>query len=95
MEAALLAALKAVEGLLPSVASFAPAGVQGIITFVEEVLNMGIPLAEDAYSSISNIIATLQGSGNVTADQVAALQAQSDALNAALDAAAKDDGLTT
>ena len=80
--------------LIPIVGSFAPAAMQSTIAMLEAIVPAVGREAQDLIAPVQNIIAALQGSGIVTHEQVAALQVQSAALDAALDAAAADDGLT-
>jgi hypothetical protein len=94
MEQIILLAIQAIEALLPTLAGATSGQLQGVIVLMERVIPEAVQLGEDAIVSVTNIIAALQGNGAVTADQVATLRAQSAALDAALDAAAKDDGLT-
>jgi len=80
--------------ILPLVDNIAPAGIQNIINILEKAIPFAVQAGTDLIAPIQNIIAAIQGTGNVTADQITQLQAQSAALDAALDAAAKDDGLS-
>ena len=94
MDTAIQLAIAAIEGLLPIISNASSGQVQGVINFLELIIPKVVQLGQDLYPSIRNIITALQSNGSVTADQITQLQTQSDALDAALDAAAKDDGLT-
>lgn len=83
--------LQEVLGLASNVTS---GQVQNIIGILEKVIPVAVETEQALLQPIQNIIAALQGSGTVTADQVTQLQAQSAAVDAALDAAAKDDALS-
>ena len=93
MNAIIALALSAIEDLLPLLASATSGNVQAVINFLEKIIPDVATLEPAIVTSAQNIIATLSGSGAVAADQVAALAAQSTALNAALDAQATADGL--
>ena len=82
--------LEEVLGLAGSVTS---GQAQNIIGLLERVIPVAVQTATGLLQPIQNIIAALNSSGALTADQVAALQTQSDAVDAALDAAAATDGL--
>ena len=66
---------------------------QSIIGILERVIPVAVSTATGLLQPIQNIIAALSGSGVLTADQVSALRTQSNAVDAALDAAAAQDGL--
>jgi hypothetical protein len=94
METTIGLAISAIEGLLPLLSGAVPTQLQGVIDFLEKIIPTVVQEAEDVLPSIQNIIAALQGNGAVTADQITQLQAQSATVDAALDAAAKDDNLS-
>ena len=54
---------------------------------------MAIKEAEDLVAPIENIIASIKGSGAVTADQLTALEALNAQIDAEFDAAAKGAGV--
>jgi hypothetical protein len=81
------------ESLLPMLASATSGQTQNIITLLENIVPVIVKEASDLVAPVQNIIAQLQTGAQVTPAQIAALQAQSDALDAALDAAAADDKL--
>ena len=87
-----------VAGILEEILNIAGTATTGqaqsIISMLDRMIAMAASLAPNLIVSIQNIIAALSGNGAVTADQVAQLQAQSVALDAALDAAAAKDGLS-
>jgi len=83
--------LQEVLGIASSVTS---GQVQNVIGILDRVIPVAVSTEQALLPSIQNIIAALNSNGAVTADQVAALQTQSDAVDAALDAAAATDGLT-
>ena len=83
--------LQEVLGLASNVTS---GQVQNVIGILERVVPVAVETEQALLGPIQNIIAALEGSGQVTAAQVTTLQAQSAAVDAALDAAAKDDGLS-
>ena len=80
--------------LLPIIGNLAPASIGSTITLLENIIPVVVKEAQDLIAPVQNIIAALQGSGSVTSDQVAQLQAQSATLDATLDAAAANDGLS-
>ena len=86
-----------VGGILEEVLALATTATTGqtasIISMLDKFITLAVSAAPNLLQPIQNIIAALQGNGSVTAEQVAALQAQSDAVDAALDAAAAADGL--
>ena len=82
--------LQEVLGLAGSVTS---GQAQNIIGILDRVIPVAVSTEQALLHPIQNIIAARSGNGSVTADQVAALQTQSDAVDAALDAAAAADGL--
>lgn len=65
-----------------------------LISMVEKYVQIAVTWIPSAIPSLQNIISELQGNAAVTPAQVAQLQTSSAVLDAALDAAAKDDGLT-
>ena len=82
-----------IESLLPII-SGAPTGqVSNIIVLLEKIIPTVVQEATDLVQPIQNIIASLSSNSSVTADQIAQLKAQSDALDAALDAIAAQDNL--
>ena len=82
--------LQEVLGIAGSVTS---GQAQNIIGILDRIIPVAVSTEQALLQPIQNIIAALSGNGSVTADQVAALQTQSDAVDAALDAAAAADGL--
>lgn len=82
------------EELLSLAGSATSGQVQNIINMVERFVEAAVNLAPSLIQPLQNIIAELSSNGAVTADQLTQLQAQSAALDAALDAAAKDDNLS-
>ena len=93
MEQIILLAIQAIEALLPEIASATPTSVQKVINLLENAIPIAVQLGEALVAPIRNIIAQLEGSGAVTAAQVTDLNAQLDAAEQALDAAAAADGL--
>ena len=87
-----------IAGILNEVLGIASSATSGQTQNILNILKEAVPVAVQAEQAllgpIQSIIAALQGNGQVTPEQVAALQAQSDAIDAALDQAAKDDGLS-
>ena len=87
-----------IEGILEEVLGLAPnvstGGVQNIINILEKVIPTAVAIGQSLLTPIQNIIATLKSSAAATPAQIAALSAQSATVDAALDAAAKDDNLT-
>ena len=81
------------EEVLALASSATTGQAQNIITMIDKFITLAATAAPTLLAPIQNIIAALQGNGNVTADQVTALQAQSAAIDAALDAAAASDGI--
>ena len=94
MEAILSLLGPILEELLSLAASATSGQVQNIINMVEKYVQLAVNYLPALIPSLQNIITALQGNGQITPEQVAELQAQSDAVDAALDAAAKDDGLS-
>ena len=86
-------ALQAVEAILPYAASMTPPAVQAVILMLEKMVPIAAAAAPAIIASVQNIVTALRGSGAVTADQVAQLDAQATAMEAALDAQAAIDGL--
>lgn len=83
------------EDLLDVAASATTGQASNIISMIERFISAGAGLVPSLIGPLQNIINELGNNVDITADQVATLQKQSAALDAALDAAAKDDGLTT
>ena len=79
---------------MPEIASATPTSVQKVINLLENAIPIAVQLGEALVAPIRNIIAQLEGSGAVTAAQVTDLNAQLDAVEQALDAAATADGLS-
>lgn len=79
--------------LLPLIGSLTSGSTSNIISILEQILPTIVKEATDLIAPVQNIIAAIQGSGTVTADQVAALAALNAQLDAAFDAVAKDDSL--
>lgn len=82
------------EELLSLAATATTGQVQNIINMVERFIELAVNSAPTLLQPLQNIIAALSSNGSVTAEQLQQLQQQSATLDAALDAAAKDDGLT-
>jgi hypothetical protein len=82
------------EDVLGVAASATSGQVSYFISMLDRFVAAGANLAPNLIPVIQNIISSLSGNSNVTAAQITQLQAQSTALDAALDAAAKDDQLT-
>lgn len=78
--------------LLPLVGQIATGAMANIITLLEKILPVAVQEAEDLVPSIQNIISEIRGSGNITPDQVDALQALSDKYYLDFEAAAADVG---
>ena len=79
--------------LLPLVGGMSSGAVGNIITLLEQIIPIAVKEAEDLVAPIQNIIAQLQGSGALSADQLAALGALNDKVDAEFDAAAKAAGV--
>lgn len=94
MEAILALIGPILEEMLGLAASASSGQVQNIINMVEKYVQLAVNYLPTLIPSLQNIIAALEGNGAVTAAQLTSLQAQSVALDAALDAAAKDDNLS-
>jgi hypothetical protein len=94
METIITLAIQAVEGILPLLTQALPAQLQPTITFLESLIPSFASLEPAVVGSVENIISEISGNTALTASQVAQLAATSAALNAALDAQAKQDGLT-
>ena len=89
MSAILTTILALVEELLPSLVSGSAATtIAKVIALLEQIIPVVIQEAQALEQPVRNIIAALQGSGALTADQLAALAAQEATLDAAFDAAA-------
>lgn len=91
---AITTVLTLIEGLLPEL------GVTSSSNIVTQILNALITIvpiiaanATNFITPVKNIIAALQASGNVTPDQIAALQALDAQCDAAFDAAATSAGV--
>jgi hypothetical protein len=93
MQQMILLAIQAIAALLPALSTIASPGISKVIAVLEQAIPAAVQLGEDLVTPIQNIIAALEGNGNITAEQIAQLQVQSAALDAALDAAAANDGL--
>lgn len=87
-----------IVGILEGVLSFAQSATTGQISNIIGIIDKALPyvesLGEGLATPLQNIIAALSGNGAVTAAQLQTLQAQSASVDAALDAAAKDDNLS-
>ena len=87
-----------IAGILNEVLGIATSATSGqtqnILNILKEAVPVAVQTEQALLGPIQNIIAALQGNGQITPEQVAELQAQSDAVDAALDAAAKDAGLS-
>ena len=94
MNSVISLALAAVEALLPYIASASSGSVQAVVVLLEKIVPEIASYGPAVVTSVRNIIDGLQGSGVVTADQAAALDAQATAMEAALDAQAAKDGLS-
>lgn len=89
MSAFLIQVLQFIVAMLPKIISAASASeITGIIGIVEQAVPIAIQVGEDLAGPLRNIIATLKGSGVITADQLDTLDTQEAALDAAFDAAA-------
>ena len=86
-------AIQAVEAVLPFAANLTTGSVQSVIVLLEKIVPDIASFGPDIIASVQNVIAALQGSGAVTAEQAAALDAMLTAAEAALDAQAAKDGL--
>ena len=93
MNSIIALALSAIEGILPYAATLTSGGVQSVIVVLEKIVPDIAAYAPSVVTSVQNIITALQGSGTVTAEQAAALDAMLTAAEAALDAQAAKDGL--
>lgn len=82
------------EGVLGMAQSATTGQVANIIGIIDKALPYVESLGESLATPLTNIIAALSGNGSVTAAQLQTLQAQSASVDAALDAAAKADGLS-
>ena len=82
-----------IESLLPIINGATTGQVSNIIVLLEKIIPTVVQEATDLVQPIQNIIASLSSNSSVTADQIAQLKAQSDALDAALDAIAAQDNL--
>ena len=82
-----------IESLLPIINGATTGQVSNIIVLLEKIIPTVVQEATDLVQPIQNIIASLSSNSSVTADQIAQLKAQSDALDAALDASAAQDNL--
>lgn len=81
------------SALLPLVGNLASGAVGNIISLLEEIIPVAVKEAEDLVAPIENIIASIKGSGAVTADQLTALEALNAQIDAEFDAAAKGAGV--
>jgi hypothetical protein len=85
-----------IQGLLPTLGRVASADALAIVDQVLAALVKIVPIiaanASNFLQPVKNIIAALQASGNVTADQMAQLQALDAQVDAAFDAAASSAG---
>lgn len=94
--ATLDALAKILESLLPMAEELLPSQVSGFLKVVEETLPVALQAGEALLTPLSALVgALLNADVELTDAQVAQLESQSDALDAALDAAAKADGLST
>ena len=82
------------EGILALAQSATSGQANVIITMLNKFISIAVAAAPNLLVPIQNIITALEGNGSVTADQIALLKAQSAIVDAALDAAAKADGLS-
>lgn len=94
MEAILALIGPILEEMLGLAASATAGQTQNIINMVEKYVQLAVGYLPSLIPSLQNIIAALEGNGSVTSDQLTTLATQSATLDAALDAAAKDDGLS-
>lgn len=69
--------------------------LQGILTFLENLIPMLIGEATVLYQPVINLIDELTGNGTVTPAQMVQAEALRDQMHAQIQADAKDDGLTT
>ena len=86
-------AIQAVEAVLPFAANLTTGSVQSVITLLEKIVPDIASFGPDIIASVQNVIAALQGSGAVTAEQAAALDAMLTTAETTLDAQAAKDGL--
>lgn len=94
MEQIIALAGPVLEELLSLAGSATTGQIQNIINIVERFIALAVDALPSIIPSLQNIINELSGNTAVTAAQLQTLSVQSAALDAALDAAAKDDGLT-
>ena len=87
-------AIQAVEAVLPFAANLTTGSVQSVITLLEKIIPDIASFAPEIITSVQNVIAALQGSGAVTAEQAATLDAMLTSAEDALDAQAAKDGLS-
>ena len=87
-------AIQAIEAVLPFAANLTTGSVQSVITLLEKIIPDIASFGPAVIASVQNIITALHGSGAVTAEQVATLDAMLTSAEAALDAAAAADGLS-
>ena len=82
------------EDLLPVAGTLTTsAAAQATIAALEKLVPIAVSGASALLAPIQNIIAGLQGTGVVTADQLTSLTALSASIDAAFNAAATDDSL--
>ena len=93
MNSIIALALSAIEGILPYAATLTTGSVQSVIVLLEKIVPDIASFGPDIIASVQNVIAALQGSGAVTAEQAAALDAMLTTAETALDAQAAKDGL--
>ena len=79
--------------LLPLLGTMSGGAIGNIITLLEQVIPIAVKEATDLVAPIQNIISELQGSGVVTSDQLASLEALSAKIDAEFDAAKSAAGL--
>ena len=90
MQALITTILALIEEFLPAITGggAATTTIVKVVTALEQIVPLIIQEASDLAPMVQNIIAAVKGSGVLTADQIAALEAQEAALDAAFDAAA-------
>ena len=87
MIAALLALISELAPVLSSASQIA-----SVIGTLQNIMSVVTSEVQAVLPMIKNIISALQGNGNITADQMTALQALDAATDAAFESAAKDAG---
>lgn len=87
-----------IGGILQEVLGLASTATSGQVQNIINIIDKSIPYVEQLgpglLQSLQNVITELSGNASVTAAQLQQLQQQSTVIDSALDAAAKDDGLS-